>query len=326
MELALQLFLLGLCVISSALFSGSEIGFYSLSRVQVDLEAHQGNRTSRIVRWLVRDESALLITLVIGNNLAMELATKVGDSLVGSRFGPRTGAVVVTLMLTPLLFLFGEALPKEVFRRRPHALIGLGAHFVLIVRLVFWPLERLLWLLSTGLERLLGLSSGVVASVRGAETVRAFFEAGRQSGALSERAAVLAYNALTLRSMPIERAMVPWAEVLRVSAEDSSAAQVEQVRESRFTRLPVTDAAGTVTGYVHQLDVLFARGEQAEQSPLEALRPVLVLEADTTVDRALRALRGGGQRAAVVGTLEAPLGWVTLKDLVEEISGDLVGL
>ncbi|MCP3917489.1 MAG: DUF21 domain-containing protein [bacterium] len=326
MDLVLQLFLLGLCVAASALFSGSEIGFYSLSRVQVDLEARQGRRTARIVRWLVRDESALLITILIGNNLAMELATKVGDALVGERYDAGTGAVVVTLMLTPILFLFGEALPKEVFRRRPHALIGLGAHFVLLVRAVFWPLERCLWLLSTGLERLLGLSSGVGAHVRGAEAVRAYFEAGRQSGALSERAALLAHNALTLRTTPVERAMVPWEDVQTLAADGDPSELVQRVRESRFTRLPVIEASGEVTGYVHQLDVLFARGEEDAPGPLDALRPVLVVGAETPVDRALQALRGGGQRAAIVGSAEAPLGWVTLKDLVEEISGDLVGL
>jgi CBS domain containing-hemolysin-like protein len=322
MDVSLELLVLALCVLASALYSGSEIGFYSLSPVQVDLEARQGGRTARIVRLLMQDDSALLITILIGNNLALELATLAGDSLLEAGPGTR-GALLVSAVLTPILFLFGEALPKDIFRRRPHALIGLGAQFLLLSRIVFWPLERLLWLVSRGLERLLGLKTGVVAQVRGAETVRAFFEAGRQSGALTERASVLAHNALQMRSTPIERAMVPWENVLHLSEEASLEDQVAIVRRSRFSRLPVVTPSGAVQGYVHQMDVLFGGGTTA---PLDKLRPVLALTADTPVDRALQTLRGGGHRVAVVGELAAPVGWVTLKDLVEEISGDLVGL
>ena len=322
MDLALELLILTLCVFASALYSGSEIGFYSLSPVQVDLEARQGVRTARIVRWLLHDDSALLITILIGNNLALELATLVGDKLLGAGHGAGGGALIVTAVLTPVVFLFGEALPKDVFRRRPHALIGLGAHFLLLSRIVFWPLERLLWLFSSGLERLLGLKSGVVAQVRGAETVRAFFEAGRLSGALTERASVLAHNALLLRSTPIERAMVPWDHVRHLARDARTEEIVDSVRLSRYSRLPVVDPQGAVLGYVHQMDVLFGDAS----APLAKLRPVPVLPAEIPVDRALQKLRGGGHRAAVVGEACAPLGWVTLKDLVEEISGDLVGL
>lgn len=324
MGTALGLVLLGLCVAASGLYSGSEISFYSLSRAQVELEARQGNTSARIVRWLLRDRAALLVTILIGNNLAIELATLVASDLVRSEsMQASTNALLVTLALTPILFLLGEALPKDLFRRRPHALIGTAASFVFVSRIVYWPLERMLRLVSATLERALGIQRGRVSEFRGKELLRRWLEEGRRTGGLAERAAVLAQNALQLRSIPIERVMVPWAKVVRLERGLDQRELFGRVRKSRFSRLPVLDEMGRFLGYVHQLDVLRAG---PEEDVLAHLRAMPLMPADTPVDRALLTLRGGGHRAGVVGEAGAPQGLVSLKDLLEEISGDLVDL
>ena len=73
--------LLGVCLVASALYSGSETAFYSLSKVQLDLDAERGSRTARWGRWLAKDDAGFLIMVLIGNNLAIELATHFGESL-----------------------------------------------------------------------------------------------------------------------------------------------------------------------------------------------------------------------------------------------------
>ena len=97
----------------------------------------------------------------------------------------------------------------------------------------------------------------------------------------------------------------------------------ERVRDARYSRLPVVDASGRVEGYVHQIDCLLA---EPGESVLGVVHSLSALPASTPVDRALLTLRGSGRRLAVVGSPEAPLGIVSLKDLVEEISGDLAEL
>ena len=319
-----ELVLLFLCLAASFLYSGAEIGFYSLSRVRVELEAGQGGRAVRRVSRLLRDEPALLITLLIGNNVALELATLQGDRLFeGAGFEPWQHALLVTLVLSPVFFLLGEALPKDLYRRRPHAMTYPSSLLVWISRWAFWPLERLLRGISSGIARVLGLGSGRMPLVGERERLAAFLAEGRRLGALHERAEALALNALKLRTIPISRAMVPWGQVQVLHRGASNAELFERVRESRRTRLRVGDEEGRYEGYVHQLEVLAAG---AESKVLGTLRALPVLSADTPVDRALSQLRAGGRRAAVVGTAEKPLGLVTLKDLVEEISGDLVGL
>lgn len=324
MDLLILVLALTLCVVASFLYSGAEIGFYSLSRVQVDLEAEHGHRSARRVRGLLGDEPALLITLLIGNNIALQLATFVGEEIArGRELNEAEQVLAVSVLLTPLVFLFGEALPKETFRRRPHHMTYLAAGFIQASRWVYWPLERLLRGLSALLERGFGLGTGRVSYARGRDRLAGYLEEGLKQGALSARAEVLARNALHLRAIPISRVMVPWSEVLSLRSDLSDGELFEKVRDSRWTRLPVEDPDGSFRGYVHQIDVL-AGGPGG--SVLGQLRPMPALELSTPVDRAILILRGGGHRAAVVGSMDGPEGLVTLKDLVEEISGDLVGL
>lgn len=323
MELALSILGLLSCLAGSFLYAGAETGFYSLSRDQVDVDASAGSRPARCVRWLLRDDSALLITLLIGNNLVLQLATRVGDDLLaGSGLSPQLSALIVALILTPLVFLFGEALPKDLFHRRPQSLSYGVSGVVVASRMIFWPLERILRLVSAALEGLFGLGRGR-ATARPRERLTKLLAEGERQGVLPLRARVLAENALALRSTPIETCMTPWAEVLTLKEGQDQAAQLEAVRSSRWTRLPVISEEGVFLGYVHQLEVLAAGGSQAI---LEPLRPLPVFEREMPVDRALLLLRASGKRAAVVGTREQPVGLVTLKDLVEEISGDLTGI
>ena len=173
--------------------------------------------------------------------------------------------------------------------------------------------------LSFLLERTFGLESEGVARNPGRESVLTFLAEGKRSGVLPEHAEVLAHNALKLRSIPISRAMRPWSDVKVVNlAGDED--PYSRVARSNFSRLPVLTADGSVAGYLQQLDVL-ARGPG--EAILESLRPLPALPAETPVDRALARLRVSGQRVAVVGSADQPLGIVTLKDLLEEISGDL---
>ncbi len=345
MEIALQLMGLAVLIGFSALYSGSEIGFYSLSSVQVDLDAQGGSWRARLMQWLLRNESALLVTILVGNNLALELATHVAESLTAAWLGIHDGgpmaAVIVTLVLTPIVFLFGEALPKDIFRQRPHALTGLAAPVIALSRVIFWPLERILRVATLALERLLGLETDAVSPLGGREAVLGFLAEGRRHGALSERAEALASNALRLKSVPVQDVMVPWANVacLRQSEADPVAKEVllEQVLASKYSRLPVLrDVEGPirpedVVGYVHQLEVLHNHSMAQAGAPggaptevLERIRPMLQLAATESIDTALGKFRAAGRRIGVVVQGGEVRGIVSVNDLLDSISGVVV--
>ncbi|MFN0007059.1 MAG: CNNM domain-containing protein [Planctomycetota bacterium] len=318
------LVLLGL--LGTAIYECSETAFYCVSRARIDVEARQGHRTSKIIRRLLQQDTAFLISVLIGTNLMLEMLTWSAEDLLRGLGWPDWGVRTALLgILTPLVFFLCEILPKDLARRRPHALLSFTAPLALVSRYLFWPLERLLYVLTLALTRLAGFEPRLLSIVRGREAVLRLLSEGASEGAILPHAELMARNVLKLRSIAVERCMIPWKSVqtLRLVAPGSDAAgSYELVARSPFTRVPVEDEKGAVLGYVHQLDVL----SEGEGTPVvEHLRPAMFLPSGTSVDKALARLRGGGQRLAIVGEAERPEGLVTLKDLLEEISGDLAG-
>jgi putative hemolysin len=313
---------IALALFTSAVFSGSETGLYSLSPSRLDLEVGDGKRGAQRVKSLSRRKTAILITILIGNNLSIEVMTLLSEELVRHwGLGTLARDLVLSLVLTPVIFFFGELLPKDLFRRRPHVLMRLAAPFLLGFRIAVWPLERILRGATLLLEYLARLQPEELVRRPARLEVLGVLAEGRAVGALEPHAEELAFNALALRTIPITRAMIPWRAVTTVDRDAPEEAQRTSVERASFTRLPVV-RGGRVEGYVHQLDVL---GGDLSLPVCAASRPIRFLSPELSVDRTLTILRGAGARTAVVGTAEAPVGLVTVKDLVEEISGDLGG-
>ncbi|MBM3977826.1 MAG: DUF21 domain-containing protein [Planctomycetes bacterium] len=305
-----------------AIFAGTETGMYSASRLRVEAAAKSGGRTARVVRQLLSDDARLLITLLFAYNAVLRSLAALFERQIGAWFSPPDlwlGAIA-SMLLTPIVLFWVDLLPKDLYHRRPLAMLHLSAWPVVVVQKLLLPISLPLHLLALGLERLLGVRPTVEREVFGQDAVVTLLDEGRRAGALSARAEVLAKNVLALRSIPVERVMVPWAEVEALRAPLSATEMREALGRSGYTRLPVVGADGRLSGYVHQLEVLGdpdGAGLDAHVRELPCLAPT------QTVDRALARMRNFGQRIALVGTLEKPLGIVTLKDLLERISGDL---
>ncbi len=311
--------LLVLCVAASAILSGSETGLYSISRTRLDAELRAGIGRSRLIELFLRDDARLLITLLLGTALVDQIATTIGLELLAPLNLPQSAhEIIVAIALTPPLLFFGGVLPKDLFRRRPHTLVGWCAPLLAALSVCVAPLAIPLRLFTGALFRAFGLQEHELVRVGGREAV---IELLRERDAeLSPELEAMARKVLELRSIAIERVMVPWKKVETLRADGDARTTRGQAERSGFSRWPVVESGGAVVGYVHQLEFL-AADERA--LPREHLRPMLALPPGLSIDRALIRLRKSGQRAAVVGTLARPIGLVTLKDLLEEISGEL---
>jgi putative hemolysin len=333
--------LLSLLLFLNAVFSGSETGIYTLSRIRLDAEAREGRRAARILRRILRSEAGFLIALLAANNLMLELATHLARSRVEewSFLPPGTRELFVTILLTPLVFVFGELLPKDLFRRRPHRLLPLSLPILLLARVLLWPVTLPLRGLSVLLERALGIHGGDLARALGREELLDVLRQGAREGALAPHAEGIARRVLSLRETPIEAVMVPWVKVETVDLDAAPGPVRERIGSSEYTRLPALGrvssveegvssakegekgAAARVLGYIHQLDVL---ASPAGSEPRSRLRPLTVLAPSTPVDQVLNRMRIGGRRMALVGSLEDPRGLVCLADLIAVFAGSTV--
>jgi len=312
-------------ILGSALFSGLETGTYTLNRVRLQILAQRHHRTAQTLRDLLADPQRLLGTLLIGNNLTNYLGTAALAVLL-ERGGYNDWQVVLlnAAIVTPLLFVFGEILPKDLFAAYSDSLM------YRLTFLLTWAERVFTW---TGFLPVVRLASRASMALLGAPSdstplhprrqVEQLLHEGVGYGVVSDEQGALIARVLELSARTIQNEMVPWERVRTVQADQSAEVLWDLAETTSLSRFPVVDDRGRVAGVVSVRRALLA-GRQPGRLVRDLLQPALSLARNTPVRRALRTMQQ--QRAAiaiVVDDHQQPVGLVTVKDLVEPITGEL---
>lgn len=155
MILAIVLFLIGMML--SAFFSGSETGLYRVSRTRLVLDGLSGSRAAQGIIWLLNHPAIFVATTLVGNNLANYLVSLAIVMAVATWFGAGSSAELIgPMMMTPIVFVFGELLPKYLFYHAPYRLITATRPILLTTAVLFSPISIVLGLLGRGLQRITG--------------------------------------------------------------------------------------------------------------------------------------------------------------------------
>ncbi len=155
MSVAILLFLGGLMF--SAFFSGSETGLYRVSRTRLVLDGLSGSRTARGIIWLLNHPEIFIATTLVGNNLANYMTSFAMVLAVPLLFGPGPAAELLgPIMMTPIVFVLGELLPKYLFYHAPYRLITATRPLLLTATVLFAPVSLILGVLGRGLQRITG--------------------------------------------------------------------------------------------------------------------------------------------------------------------------
>ena len=319
MSLALALLLVSM--LASLVFSGSETGAYCLNRARQRLRVAEGHGRALLVDRLTRDMTRYVAVLLIGNNIANS-TTSITATLVCEQLRLPHPELVATALLVPLVFVSCELVPKELFRRHADSLTYRVAPFIAVCAWLFAPAA---WLLR-GVHYLLaalGLETEESGGrLQAQERVRAAITASREDGAVTAYQATMAQNVFALHARTVRQVMVPLAKVVGLEAGAGLEEARERVRLAGRTRLPVhRDRSDNVVGLLSSWDLLFE--ERPGLTIRNYIEPAFALPPGEKVATALLRMRQARAKMAIVREGERALGLVTLKDLVEEITGEL---
>ena len=149
------LFLLGLSL--SAFFSGSETGFYRVSRTRLVLDGLSGSRMARTMIWLLNHPAIFVATTLVGNNLANYVTSLAIVMGVAVWFGAGSSAELLgPILLTPIIFVLGELLPKYLFYHAPYRLLNAARPPLLLATVLLSPVSLVLGLLGRALQKVTG--------------------------------------------------------------------------------------------------------------------------------------------------------------------------
>jgi putative hemolysin len=314
--------LAGLCLLVSAFFSAAEMAFIAANRIRLRHLAEQGSRVARGYLEAFQRPERLLSTAMMGVTIAHVSASALTTALLLPWVG-RRAPLWATVILTPIMLIFGEIVPKALTQQRATA-VALRTFDAL--RVAAWLLAPLVWvanLLVGAMLRGLGFRERRNPFVS-RDDLRLLFQvepAGTTDVKEAEREMI--EGIFDLGETTVREVMVPLVDVVAVPEEASVEEAVERIRESGHSRLPVyRERIDHVIGIVTALDILH-RGA-TEETVKSLLRPAYYVPETKRIDDLLREMqRQRIQLAVVVDEYGGSEGVVTVEDIVEQIVGEI---
>jgi putative hemolysin len=312
------------CVAATAFFSGIETGLMSVSRVRMRRSAAGNTQRGRRLRTLLRDLEDPVLTCLVGTNLVGVALSALMTVALTARFGD-AGEGLAVVIVSVVVLVFGEILPKVAFREWPERLTLAILPVFLVVMAVFWPVRMVL----RGYRRLLqGLVPSTGDSRRRLDrgSLAALMLAHAPPSQQERGFAEILDRFLQLAHRPLTALMRPLDTVVTIGPETTVAECLAVAARSGLSRLPVTREDGcALQAYVTARDLLFLDAEIQERPvPRRLWRPFVLVDARMTAYEVFEELRGqANQMAAVCDPAGNPLGLITLEDLIETVMGSI---
>jgi Mg2+/Co2+ transporter CorB len=317
------------CLLLSAFFSGSETALTASSRASMARLEKQGNRGAAIVNRLLAQRERLLGALLLGNNAVNIAASALATGILLAWFG-QAGIVYATLIMTVVVVVFSEVLPKTAAINAPDRIALLVARPMRWVVTLLGPVLMGIEALVRWLLRLMGITVGENQPVLSAhEELRGAVDLFHREGEVEKIDRDMFGGVLDLRELAVSDVMVHRTNMISLNADDPSEDVVNAVIASPVTRIPLWRGnPENIVGILHVKDLLralHAVDGDASKVDIAALMTSPWFVPDTRpVSEQLKAFRRRKTPFALVvdeyGEVE---GLVTLEDILEEIVGDI---
>jgi CBS domain containing-hemolysin-like protein len=275
MILALTIFMLLLGIFLSGFFSGSETGFYRASRVRVVIAALEGDYFSKALVRLFNNPALFVATTLVGNNVANYL-TSLSIVLLAKQLDVSSlGEMLAPILLSPMLFVYGELLPKNLFFQAPNLLLRLAAPLFLIFTIMFWPLAALLWAMSRILENLLGQSPEKIRLALARKEVQEVFEEGLEAGILHPTQRHLAQSFFLVAHLPVGDICQPLNKTIAVARHTTARYIKKLAKRKKLADIPVfSNSKSNIVGHVRTVDFLVNENLETANQVLREIRTV----------------------------------------------------
>lgn len=315
-------------LVLSAFFSGSETALTAASRPFIHQLEQTGNRRAGIVRKLHEHKARLISALLLGNNLVNILASALATGIMIENFGA-AGVVYATLVMTLLVLVFSEIIPKTYAIRNANRMaLAVGPLVRIIVLLLNPPVRFLLWIVR-GIFKIFGSDIHGDEAVGGDEELRGAIELhdGDETAVRHERA--MLRSILDLTDVQVGEIMVHRRNLVTVDADLPPEKIVAQVLASQYTRIPLwRESPDNIVGVLHAKALFHAvqtREGSLEEMDIVALAgaPWFIPEYTPLLDQLLAFRERHEHFALVVDEYGSLMGIVTLEDILEEIVGDI---
>lgn len=321
MSATVAIWIVLLSILVNAFFAGVETALTTSRRVRILHRARRGDRGASAAARLLRRRESSIVGAVIGNNVAIVTGTSIATAQCVAWF-PESGEQVAAVFMSASNIVFGEVIPKSLFRAHPERLLAGSARPFRWLMWVLAPAQWLATVLARALLWLLRLERRREAGEGSRDELIRLFTASSTRETISDQQGRFLHQLARNSQISVRQIMTPLDQVSRVLEGGAVRDVLDCVRQTGHSRIPVVDPDGDITGLLLFRDLVRMPADE----PIDALvREVLRVSSDMALDEAISTLIDARVGLAVVtdGAGHAA-GIVTLEDLFEPLVGEIL--
>ena len=314
-----------LCIIGSNYFSSSEMAYSSCNRLRLESARDGGSKRASIAVRIIDRFDDTLSAILIGNNLVNIAASSIGSVLVILIAGDDRYAWVSTVVITVLVIIFGETMPKIIAKNSANRIALNHAYFVHGLTIILMPL---IWVV-VGLTKL--ITSGFKGEEAGSDEEAAamelssIIETAEDEDVLDEDRSELVQAAIDFSDVMASEVMTARVDVVALDIDDDWNEQLATIDSAPYSRIPVyEDSIDNVIGVLYLNHFLKALTDEKNPDTRSMLMPPCYVYKTMKMPAVLNELRRAKQHLAIVtDEYGGTLGVLSMEDVLEQLVGEI---
>ena len=310
-------------LVMSALFSSMETAFSTVNKIRLKHQAANGSKKAERALKIAENFDKALTTILVGNNIVNILSSALGTVIFTELFGA-AGVAVATAVMTILVLIFGEIMPKSFAKQHAESC---ALAFAGLLGAIMWLLTPISAIFAQLQRAMAKLSKGEDAPNFTEDELKYIINEIEDQGVLEEQESELVKSALEFDETTIEQILVPRVKVVAVERNDDPDEIMEIFIRDRYTRLPVYDKSiDNIIGLINEKD-FFALKFRSEGKPLnieDIIQKALYVSEMKLISEVLYEMQHTKIHMAIVkDQYGGTSGIVTMEDIIEELVGEI---
>ncbi|RBW71015.1 hemolysin family protein [Bacillus taeanensis] len=324
-EVPLNLFiLLGFLIFLSAFFSSAETAYSSVNKIRLRNYMDEQRRGSKNALYIAENFDNALSTILVGNNIVNIAAASISAKVATDLFGGSSGLFISTVVMTVLILIFGEILPKSFAKENAESYALAISSILLLLIKALTPINFLFSKLKSLVSRFFSKDNGNLPSVT-EEELKVMIDLSEEEGVINKDEKELVHRSLDFNDISTGEILTPRIDMIAIEVNQS----VDEIKhvflEERFSRIPVYEEhIDNIIGILSEREFLAHLVQYGEVNIRELIRkPMFVVESTKIATLLPELQKSKVHMAIVIDEFGGTSGLITLEDILEEIVGDI---
>ncbi len=314
-----------ICVILSGVFSAAEMAIISCNKVRMENEAEDGSRRAARVLKLGEDYDNTLSTILLSNNLVNIAASALSTVYIILLTGSDEKNWLITAIVTVLVIIFGETIPKILAKKHANSLARGLSGFLTFLYYVLWPVNFIVVAITGLVTKPLDKNIRAEDDEEKTEELQAIIETAEDEGVIDSDQSEIVAAAIDFSDVSARDVMTARVDIEAIDIDDPVGEILKQVSRSRKSRFPVyKDSIDNIIGVMHLNPFLKAMAKGDDPDIRDIMNEPCFVYRTAKLPHVLDVLKDARQHMAIVtDEYSGTLGIVTMEDVLEEIVGDI---